>query len=132
MRTVYNDIVILPISENMNSGKTYAFFSWAASNAWVPPLYFDTSLPLFSYANITLPQQSLAPHDPHYAWNELISGRPRPWVRPDFVVKADDDSFVMLAELEARLRVEIYSEGQKPYSSLANRVSILAIDIRWL
>lgn len=28
-------------------------------------------------------------------------------MRPDFIAKADDDSFVMLAELEARLRVEL-------------------------
>lgn len=31
---------------------------------------------------------------------------PEQWVAPDFVIKADDDSFVMLAELEGRLRVE--------------------------
>jgi hypothetical protein len=31
-------------------------------------------------------------------------------VRPDFVVKVDDDSFVMLAELEARLRVTLHED----------------------
>jgi hypothetical protein len=29
-------------------------------------------------------------------------------VRPDFVVKVDDDSFVVLAELEARLRIALH------------------------
>ncbi|KAG8941705.1 hypothetical protein FRC04_004118 [Tulasnella sp. 424] len=31
---------------------------------------------------------------------------PEQWVAPDYVIKPDDDSFVMLAELEGRLRVE--------------------------
>ena len=35
-------------------------------------------------------------------------------MRPDFVVKADDDSFVMLAELEARLRVELHMDPLPP------------------
>ena len=42
----------------------------------------------------------------------------RSWVRPDFVVKADDDAFVMLAELESRLRVRLHDEvkpGNPPY-----------------
>jgi hypothetical protein len=49
--------------ENMNQGKTRAFFSWAADNATTP------------------------------------------FGRPDYVVKADEDSFIMLGELERRLRV---------------------------
>lgn len=43
-----------------------------------------------------------SPHD------HLFTAPSNDWVRPDFVVKADDDSFVMLAELEARLRWELY------------------------
>ncbi|THH01828.1 hypothetical protein EW026_g955 [Hermanssonia centrifuga] len=57
----------------MNDGKTYSFFSWAAT-----------------------------------ARQDAQSGSPKPWVPPDFIIKADDDSFVMLAELEAHLRVELH------------------------
>ncbi|TEB35066.1 hypothetical protein FA13DRAFT_1788662 [Coprinellus micaceus] len=94
---MYNDIVILPIPENMNSGKTHSFFSWASLNAWVPPL--------------------LAPHDPFAAWENIQSGQVRSWVRPDFVVKVDDDSFVMLAEMESRLRVELHSKPKPQHNS---------------
>jgi hypothetical protein len=101
-RTAYNDIIILPIAENMNSGKTHAYFTWAAEHAWVPaPI---NTLP-FSYTNQTSRPPALAPHDP-----APLQEAPNYWVRPDFVVKADDDSFVMLAELEARLRVGLHSD----------------------
>ncbi|CDO71606.1 Glycosyltransferase Family 31 protein [Trametes cinnabarina] len=114
----YNDMVILPVQENMNSGKSHAFFSWAANHSWVPPLYQDnfTRMPEeFSYMNVSHPAPVLASHDPALAHQDrLKSTEPRPWVRPDFVVKADDDSFVMLAELEARLRVELYKDPIPP------------------
>ncbi|KAG7450544.1 uncharacterized protein BT62DRAFT_943447 [Guyanagaster necrorhizus] len=107
---LYNDLVILPVSENMNGGKTYAFFSWASLNAWVPPLYFDIPTPplRFSYLNLTTPPPPLALHDSVHAWRDQESGRFRSWVRPDYVVKVDDDSFVMMAELESRLRVSLH------------------------
>ncbi|SJL05639.1 uncharacterized protein ARMOST_08985 [Armillaria ostoyae] len=107
---LYNDLVILPVSENMNGGKTHAFFSWASLNAWVPPLFFDTPIPplRFSYLNLTTPPPALAPHDSVHAWRDQDSGRSRSWVRPDYVVKVDDDSFVMMAELESRLRVSLH------------------------
>ncbi|KAI0052870.1 glycosyltransferase family 31 protein [Auriscalpium vulgare] len=106
----YHDIVILPVTENMNGGKTYTFFTWAAQMAWVPPLYFNTQTPLpqHSYSNHTNMPPRLAAHDPPHTWADLASEDPLDWVRPDFVVKADDDSFVMLAELEARLRVALH------------------------
>jgi hypothetical protein len=110
---VYNDIVILPITENMNSGKTHAYFAWASENAWVPPIYFNTTKPppIFSYSNVTNPVPPLAPHDPQLAWdNYHVKEPPVPWVRPDYVIKVDDDSFVLLAELEARLRVELHAD----------------------
>jgi hypothetical protein len=110
--TEYRDIVILPIHENMNSGKTHAFFTWAATNAWVPPSYFrsDVPLPEYSYADIGSPAPLLASHDPALAHADALGNRiPRPWVRPDMVMKCDDDTFVMLAELEARVRVELHS-----------------------
>ena len=98
----------------MNSGKTHTFFSWAAINAWVPPIYKASGVlpPNFSYSNSTSPPPSLAKHDPFLAW-ENINLISRPWVRPDYVVKVDDDSFIMLAELEARLRLELHSAKPK-------------------
>lgn len=85
---VYGDIVVLPVKENMNDGKTYAYFSWAYGNALVPPPSTNNSA-----SRISSQHASGAQHD---------------WVKPDFVIKADEDSFVMLAELEARLRIELH------------------------
>ena len=112
---MYNDIIILPIGENMNSGKSHKFFSWAALSAWVPPVYQASQVPppTFSYTNATSKPPALAPHDPIAAWQDIASGKPQPWVRPDYVVKVDDDAFVMLAELEARLRLELHSDPRK-------------------
>lgn len=97
----------------MNGGKTHTFFQWAAIHAWVPPDLIGSSKTLssFSYANITGPPQRLAPHDPIQQHREAAAAKKQrqPWTRPDFVVKMDDDSFVMLAELETRLRVQLYS-----------------------
>ena len=128
--TAYNDIVIVPMHENMNAGKTHAFFTWASSNALVPaPVTAFPSSPsspvnnpfTFSYSNATFPAPFPADHDPIQIWQERAFGSMRSWVRPDFVVKADDDAFVMLAELESRLRVRLYDEvkpkpiGNPPY-----------------
>lgn len=99
----------------MNSGKSLTFFSWAAINAWVPPIYrpSDVPPPNFSYSNSTSTPPSLATHDPFLSWENINSGTSKPWVRPDYVVKVDDDSFIMLAELEARLRVELHATKPK-------------------
>jgi len=73
--TESKDIVILPVAENMNSGKTHALFTWVASMAWVPPLYFhvDTPLPKFSYSNASSPMRALAPHGPLLARQDKAS-----------------------------------------------------------
>ncbi|KAL4069641.1 glycosyltransferase family 31 protein [Scleroderma yunnanense] len=123
---MYNDIVILPCPENMNSGKTHAYFTWAAQNAWVPPTYFNTlvSAPEFSYSNWTAEAPRPAPHDSHFVWAEYTSGRPQAWVRPDYVVKVDDDAFVMLAELESRMRLELHAMGHRPYTPVNTNTSV--------
>ena len=64
----------------MNAGKTHAFFSWAAENATVP----DWEYPLVHEG----------PTGPVWRGEK----------RPAYVVKADEDSFIMLGELEWRLR----------------------------
>jgi hypothetical protein len=94
---VYGDIVVLPIKENMNDGKTYAYFSWAYENALVPPPRQNST---HNSTALDSPQKTVR-HDPlSHAFSD--------WVKPDYVIKTDDDSFVMLAELEARLRVELH------------------------
>jgi len=128
--SAYNDIVVLPITENMNDGKSHAYFTWAASNAWVPPLYLDPTplkaVPTLSYADQSNPAPILAPHDPLHAHLDQQSGVSKPWVRPDYVVKADDDGFIMLAELEARLRVELYIRtGNSSNPSSSSTTSVL-------
>ncbi|KAH9950373.1 hypothetical protein B0H21DRAFT_868651 [Amylocystis lapponica] len=127
---MFNDMVILPVRENMNSGKSHEFFAWAAADAWVPPLYFDDfAYPDgLSYVNATTPAPPPATHDSMFARQDFRRGAPRDWVRPDFVVKTDDDSFVMLAELEARLRVELHTalQAQQPHAPVADATMAMA------
>lgn len=178
MRTAYNDLVILPIKENMNNGKTHAYFTWAHSSALVPPALLLPSPP--EHDNYTTPLHSsdippwyrlytaehegklrrgpapdkLAPHDPlptvpvmeqtnartrrsNYSrfpkhltstpelfpkstHDHFARALPQEWVKPDFVVKADDDSFVMLAELEARLRWELWEAKRDAEAEAGN------------
>lgn len=93
----------------MNGGKSHTYFSWASINAWVPPIYgITTNQPSFTYSNYSSAAPKLAPHDSHLAWKDQLVGKNTPWVRPDFVVKMDDDAFLMLAEIESRLRVELH------------------------
>ncbi|EGG12974.1 family 31 glycosyltransferase [Melampsora larici-populina 98AG31] len=90
----FNDIVILEIPENMNRGKTYAYFRWASENATIPFYYHstssgDTNEPLQLEAGDQKPDQKVS-----------VGFR-----KADFVVKADDDAFIVLRELERHLRV---------------------------
>ncbi|KAK4058803.1 hypothetical protein OIO90_000249 [Microbotryomycetes sp. JL221] len=73
---MYNDVVVLDIDENMNKGKTFRYFEWAYDNATVPT-YYRTER------------------------DELGVG----FRKVDYVVKADEDTFINLNELERHLRV---------------------------
>ncbi|GAA5911682.1 uncharacterized protein JCM6883_002446 [Sporobolomyces salmoneus] len=79
---MFNDIVVLDVAENMNKGKTFAFFKWANENATVPVYY--------------------------HAGGENEEGKKEVGVgfkKVDYVVKADDDAFIVLSELERHLRL---------------------------
>ncbi|KAM0792355.1 hypothetical protein ACM66B_005035 [Microbotryomycetes sp. NB124-2] len=73
---MYNDVVVLDIAENMNKGKTFKYFEWANDNATVPT-YYRTER------------------------DEIGVG----FKKADYVVKADEDTFINLTELERHLRV---------------------------
>lgn len=81
---MYNDMVVLDIKETQWSRKTHAFLQWAAENATVPVL---------------VPHNS--PSHPY-----MVNGRPYEvrWKMVDYVLKADDDAFIVLDEIERRLR----------------------------
>ncbi|KAL1408487.1 hypothetical protein Q8F55_005299 [Vanrija albida] len=91
----HNDIVILDIEENMNSGKTHAYFTWAAENATVPDYEYPTHpRSKESEAEFALQASAGGSTKPIYRGDK----------RPDYVLKADDDAFLMLGELERHLR----------------------------
>ncbi|WWC87286.1 uncharacterized protein L201_002174 [Kwoniella dendrophila CBS 6074] len=92
----FNDILLLDMDENMNSGKTHAFFSWAAENATVPSWEY----PQLSTES---PESESIPINSSPIWKGER--------KPDYVVKADEDSFIMLGELEKRLRVSPRSKA---------------------
>jgi hypothetical protein len=91
---MYNDVVVLDIKENMNKGKTHKYFQWAAENATIPVNYRTTSI-----------------------GSETVGVGFR---KADYVVKADDDSFLVLSELERHLRI---SPRQKTYWGCESLVS---------
>ncbi|GAC72181.1 galactosyltransferases [Moesziomyces antarcticus T-34] len=111
----FNDIVVLDMEENMNRGKTHAFFRWAAENATVPFLRAveDGQNPASGLA-----QGSVLLSEPesrgqgHGQTREVLGGSTEQmhryqvlWKKADYVVKADDDAFLILEELERHLRV---------------------------
>lgn len=105
---------MLDIKENMNDGKTHAFFSWAAENAIIPRIHSsrlgaDSGRSDGKYEQVPLPGNQ----------EDVVEMR-----RPDWVMKADDDSFIMLGELERRLRVAPKTKtfwGCECYSCLRTR-----------
>lgn len=82
---MYNDIVILDVDETGSSHKTHKFFQWAAENATVPVLVPRNQGRLDGAPALE------DKYDVH-------------WKHVDYVLKADDDAFIVLDELERRLR----------------------------
>ncbi|KWU46466.1 hypothetical protein RHOSPDRAFT_3142, partial [Rhodotorula sp. JG-1b] len=81
---MFNDLVVLDVEENMNQGKTFKYFTWAAENATVPVYYSRKGE------------------------SGMVDGVKQVGVgfkKADYVVKADDDAFIRLDELERHLRV---------------------------
>lgn len=98
----YNDIVVLDIKENMNQGKTHAFFRWANENATIPFYYKPPNN-----------SKRIGKLTPDNRYNNIITDSDGNQIetynlgfkKADYVVKADDDSFLVLNELERHLRV---------------------------
>ncbi|PKI85657.1 hypothetical protein MVES_000271 [Malassezia vespertilionis] len=82
---MYNDIVVLDMAETQKSTKTLNFFRWAAENGTMPVLVPAESSSLH-------PSVSL---DGKYQVQYQLA---------DYVLKADDDAFIVLDQLELRLR----------------------------
>lgn len=105
----FNDLVVLDMDENMNRGKTHAFFQWAAENATMPFLQpvDDERQPLAAHLG------DLGPHgNSHGQTRQVLGGTADEaqryqvmWKKADYVVKADDDAYIFLQELERHLRV---------------------------
>lgn len=124
----YNDIVILDLDETQSARKTHAYLRWASENATVPFLrpvgpakgyngsLADTFIPstkapggLTSWEYDSRLQEDDRPTaevsaDAGSADNEKMRYQVA-WKKVDYVVKADDDSFIVLDELERHLRV---------------------------
>lgn len=81
-------MVVLNMIENMNLGKTYAYFHWTAQNAKVPDC---------SYRR----EYTEDGREPEW----IATCPPGRWKDPDYVLKADGDSFLMLPELELTTRI---------------------------
>ncbi|GAA5984689.1 hypothetical protein JCM11641_004563 [Rhodosporidiobolus odoratus] len=81
---MFNDIVVLDVDENMNKGKTFRYFSWASENATVPVFY------------------SAAGEGGMVDGVRQVGAG---FKKADYVVKADDDAFIVLSELERHLRI---------------------------
>lgn len=93
----YNDIVVLDMKENMNQGKTHAFFKWANENATIPFYYKPPS----NSKRIG----KLTPDNRFNNDGQQVEAYNLGFKKADYVVKADDDSFLVLNELERHLRV---------------------------
>ncbi|SNX85573.1 uncharacterized protein MEPE_04282 [Melanopsichium pennsylvanicum] len=108
---MFNDVVVLDMEENMNRGKTHAFFRWAAENATVPFLRaFDDEQQ--QHLGSTQLSERGWHGNRHGQTREVLGGSADQvrryevlWKKADYVVKADDDAYIILEELERHLRV---------------------------
>ncbi|PWZ01348.1 hypothetical protein BCV70DRAFT_149276, partial [Testicularia cyperi] len=110
----FNDLIILDMEENMNRGKTHAFFRWAAENATVPflrPIDVDPSSPDAFLDDSAVFGAGIRGNG-YAQTREIVGGTAEhpqryqvSWKKADYVVKADDDAYIILEELERHLRV---------------------------
>uniref|UniRef100_V5E3F9 Galactosyltransferase n=2 Tax=Kalmanozyma brasiliensis (strain GHG001) TaxID=1365824 RepID=V5E3F9_KALBG len=110
----FNDLVVLDMNENMNRGKTHAYFQWAAENATVPFLRaveHEQQQQQPSVGDVLLGERGLHGNG-HGQTREVLGGVADEaqryqvlWKKADYVVKVDDDAYVVLEELERHLRV---------------------------
>lgn len=111
----FNDIIVLDMDETQSARKTHGFYKWAAENATIPflrPIAPARGLN-YTVSNTYIPSatapgglsnwdhSSQAADDAH---DERLRYQVA-WKKVDYVVKADDDSFIVLDELERHLRV---------------------------
>lgn len=104
----FNDIVVLDLDETQSARKTHAFLKWAAENATVPmlrPVGSDWSNVDTIVPNAALPAGLSDWHDDEKAFDADNQRYQLGWKKVDYVVKADDDSYIVLDELERHLRV---------------------------
>lgn len=102
--------------ENMNSGKTHAFFTWAADYASVPDVEY------------VLDDSDLIDATGDFLDDVRVKAVHKGERKPDYIVKADDDSFIMLGELERRLRVAPRTKAYWGCKSTLQHVAHVATD----
>jgi hypothetical protein len=104
----FNDIVVLDLEETQSARKTHAFLKWAAENATVPmlrPVGSDWSNVDTIVTDANLPGGLSDWHDDEKVPDAGSQRYQLGWKKVDYVVKADDDSYIVLDELERHLRV---------------------------
>ena len=106
----FNDIVVLDMEETQSARKTLGFLKWAAENATVP--FLRPVGP--NWNNLTTVVPNPAMPGGLSGWDssksKSVAGQDEQryqlgWKKVDYVVKADDDSYLVLDELERHLRV---------------------------
>ena len=122
MAVAFGDIVILDMEENMNSGKTHKYFTWAADHATVPEYSFvlPSTSQHPSHRDLDMEDINLeSGYQDEVGHTVRSTSRPPNFIsldpaahavymgekRPDYIFKADDDALIVLGEFERRVRV---------------------------